>query len=151
MTSLVTHPSLDSEPLQLNCLVLGDDPSHIFPVKIQRTESVGALKKAIKEENQHTFEDVDAKTLVLWNVSIPHDPKFEQTVNETKFDDDDALRPLLKLSTIFPVRPEEGNVHIVVDLPPLRTSIPAIEPGEVNDKLAAMVNSVYHIFRFMCH
>ena len=37
--------------------------------------------------------------------------------------------------------PKEEYLHIVVKGP----SIEAIEPGEANDKLVAMVNSVYHI------
>jgi hypothetical protein len=48
-----------SVPLELNCLVLGDHFSRIFPVKIANTESVGALKKAIKERRS-----VHLKTLM---------------------------------------------------------------------------------------
>jgi hypothetical protein len=53
---------------KLNCLVLGDDPSHIFSVDIAPTESVSALKDLIKEKKKHAFRDVDADSLKLWNV-----------------------------------------------------------------------------------
>jgi hypothetical protein len=52
----------------LNCLVLGDDPNHVFPVEIAPTRTVGGLKKAIKGEKKHTFEHIDADALVLWKV-----------------------------------------------------------------------------------
>jgi hypothetical protein len=60
----VIHLNLPSEPvLDLNCLVLGDDISaaHVFSVKVAKSETVGGLKKAIK--NQKKVE------LVLWKVS----------------------------------------------------------------------------------
>jgi len=53
---------------KLNCLVLGDNHSHIFEIKIAPTESVSALKDLIKEK-KHAFRDVDADGLKLWNVS----------------------------------------------------------------------------------
>jgi Crinkler effector protein N-terminal domain len=56
----------DSPLLEINCLVHGEPRSHIFPVKIAGTESVGALKKAIKDEKKPAFDHVPADTLVLW-------------------------------------------------------------------------------------
>jgi hypothetical protein len=49
-------------------LVLGDDSSRLFTVKISSSENVSILKKAIKEEKKHALEGVDADTLVLWKV-----------------------------------------------------------------------------------
>jgi hypothetical protein len=129
----------------------GDHPDHVFEVKIGEDESVAALKDVIKEKKRPYFDDVPADTLMLWKVSIPYDANLEQKVNETEFDDNTALRPLLKLSTSFSVRPVEGNVHIVVDPPALQTSIEAIEPGKGNHVIAAMVVSEYHLFRCICH
>ena len=40
-----------------------------FPIKISIMETVGALKKAIKNENLEGFRDVDAKDLILFNHS----------------------------------------------------------------------------------
>ncbi|KAF8222041.1 hypothetical protein L208DRAFT_1324552 [Tricholoma matsutake] len=98
---------------------MGWFPNNVFEVEIGANKLVAALKKSIKEEKQPAFDHITTDPLVLWKVYIPHDPNFEQTVNETKFDDNNALRPLLKLFTIFLVQPEEGNVHIVVDPAPL--------------------------------
>jgi hypothetical protein len=58
-----------SDMLNLNCGVLGDDPLRphfVFPIKIAKSETVGGLKKAIKDE---TKQDANAHTLYLWQVS----------------------------------------------------------------------------------
>ena len=65
MTSAITYPGLDSEPFQLNCLLLGESRTHTFSVGIQAKKAVGAFNKAIKEEKRHAFDHVDADTLIL--------------------------------------------------------------------------------------
>ena len=59
-----------SSTLNLNCLVLGDDASRTFPIKIAKSDTVGDLRKLIKDENTPAFDHVPANTLVLWKVSI---------------------------------------------------------------------------------
>ena len=49
--------------LLLNCWVLGEDSTRIFPVKIDRDENVGCLKLAIKEVKKVAFEHIDADRL----------------------------------------------------------------------------------------
>ena len=60
-----------SLPLKLNCLVLGNDPSLIFPVEIAGTESVGALRESIKDKKKSAFDDVPAHTLNIFMVFCP--------------------------------------------------------------------------------
>ena len=55
--------------LRLNCWVLGDDSSRVFPVKIAAMESVGTLKKVIKDEKKPAFDHLTADSLDLWMVS----------------------------------------------------------------------------------
>jgi len=55
--------------MELNCLVLGDDPSRIFGVQIASTASVYSLKKAIKELKSYEFNNINACCLELWRVS----------------------------------------------------------------------------------
>ncbi|KAF8326121.1 uncharacterized protein EI90DRAFT_2820492, partial [Cantharellus anzutake] len=64
----------------LNCWVLGDDASRVFPVEISNAKPVGALKEAIKDKKKVTLQHVDADALTLWNVSIPVDDGFEEKV-----------------------------------------------------------------------
>ncbi|KAG2039316.1 hypothetical protein BDR03DRAFT_259861 [Suillus americanus] len=64
-------PSVSSGPphLKLNCIVLGDDLSHAFEIKIAPTESVSALRKAIKDAKKPHFDHVAADYLKLRKVS----------------------------------------------------------------------------------
>jgi hypothetical protein len=60
-----------SEPkisLNLNCYLLGDDPSRIFPVEVEQHKNVGDLKKKIKEDRAHALADVDASDLDVFQV-----------------------------------------------------------------------------------
>jgi hypothetical protein len=46
-----------SNILELNCWVLGDDPRRVFSVKIATSETISYLKKGIKDEIKHSFDD----------------------------------------------------------------------------------------------
>jgi hypothetical protein len=120
VASLVTRPASfpDSRHnLVLNCLVLGDSPQHIFPVKINKAESVGTLKKAIRDDQKPAFDQVPATTLTLWKVSLPVDGSLEQSIDELNLVDGEALLPVEELSEIFP-DPARKYLHIVVRCPP---------------------------------
>ena len=56
--------------LCLKCWVLGEKASRVFPVKIAGTESIGTLKKAIKEEKRPAFNQIPADVLDLWQVRV---------------------------------------------------------------------------------
>jgi hypothetical protein len=110
------HPK-DSERrhLELNCLVLGDDnPSHIFPVKIEKTALVGTLKEVIKDKKKPAFEHVDADTLVLWRVSIPVGGSFKQNLSKLDFVDEQSLSAVDELSEVFAESPVAKHVHVIV-------------------------------------
>jgi Crinkler effector protein N-terminal domain len=59
--------------LELNCLVLGDDSSHIFTIEIQGTKNISALKEVIKDKKKPVFDNVPADALKLFKVSLPVD------------------------------------------------------------------------------
>ena len=123
MTFVVTHPSPNSERLlQLNCFVLGDDPSCVFPVKIAATESVGTLRKLIKDEKKPELDHVAAGSLRLWNVSIPVDESFgdslKKTLGKRGLPENGQLSAVTRLSKIFREQPDDGQLHIVIKHPP---------------------------------
>ncbi|KAI9435242.1 hypothetical protein BJY52DRAFT_1197709 [Lactarius psammicola] len=91
--------------LKLNCLVLGGDRNHIFPLKIPGTETVGALRDAIKDKKKNAFHHVDADTIILWR--------------SMKLDED-SLSPTQELSEVYSDPPLRKHVHIVVKPPPAR-------------------------------
>jgi hypothetical protein len=98
--------------------VLNDDTSHIFPIEIAESKTVGALRKAIKDEKRHAFKHVDADTLVLWKVSIPVNRSLTENLGKLNFVDEGSLLPVNRLSKVFSDQPEEEHLHIVVRSPP---------------------------------
>jgi hypothetical protein len=75
-----TAATLDfTQPLSLNCFLLGDDLDRMFTVKIDTTETVSILKKLIKEENPSSLGNVDVKNIDLWHVSFPIDDLSKET------------------------------------------------------------------------
>ncbi|KAF8227713.1 hypothetical protein L208DRAFT_1295299 [Tricholoma matsutake] len=89
--------------LLLNCWVLGEDSTCVFPVKIDCDENVGALKKAIKEEKKQVFDHITADSLDVWNVSIPidEDTNLEAQVKNLRLHEKKSLLPMQLLSGIF--------------------------------------------------
>ncbi|KAG2086817.1 uncharacterized protein F5147DRAFT_781513 [Suillus discolor] len=110
--------------LKLNCIVLGDDPCHIFPVNVERTKTVGDLRNVIKDAKKPEFDHVAADRLELWKVKI--------NLNDTNFcnaiiDEGVELHPLTKLSDVFVDGIERGCIHIVVRHPAVARHIPAVD------------------------
>jgi hypothetical protein len=70
MARLASSGSPVVPSFNLNCLVLDDDPRHVFLVEIAQTKAVDDLKRLIKERKQHAFDGVDADRLNLWDVSV---------------------------------------------------------------------------------
>ena len=101
--------------LLLNCWVLGDDSTRIFPVKIDRDENIGTLKDAIKEKKKPAFDHITADSLDVWNVSIPidGDTNLQAQVKNLKVLDTRSLLPVQKLSDIFR-NVVEKYLHVIV-------------------------------------
>ena len=108
--------------LELNILVLGDDHRHVFPVKIASTESVGTLKKAIKDEKKHSFEHVDADSLDIFKVSIPVDDDIDSTLKrfQPEHDPERGVHhlslPVKRLKGVFG-DPIDEHIHVIVQCP----------------------------------
>src|ERR1700722_1880641 len=112
--------------LELNCLVLRDDTSHIFSVKIPDNDIVSTLK-AIWTKKPNEFNHVDefnhvaADKLVIWQVSFPDDDNLPQMLDELNFVESNALRRAsTKLSKVFPTLPEAEHLHSLIQHPPTR-------------------------------
>ena len=107
-----------SSTLNLNCLVLGDDASRTFPIKIAKSDTVGDLRKLIKEENTPAFDHVPTNTLVLWKVSILVNRSLTENLSNRTFGDESPLLPVDELSEVFSDSPARRHLHIVVSAPP---------------------------------
>ncbi|KAG1907469.1 uncharacterized protein F5891DRAFT_1169607 [Suillus fuscotomentosus] len=83
----------------LNCLVLGDHPRNIFPVKITWTDTVGDLKD----------------TLQLWKVDLPVDDTLGRNhLDELELDHKTPLSPVDEIFEVFDSPPQHKHLHIVV-------------------------------------
>ena len=104
---------------KLNCWVLGEDSTLIFPVEIDGDKNVGDLKKAIKEEMKPAFDYITANSLEIWNVSIPidEDTNLEAQVKDLRLHEKKPLWPLKGLLRIFRDLDKE-TLHVVVKAPP---------------------------------
>jgi hypothetical protein len=65
--------------LSLNCLLVNDDSTQVFTVKIPKTDNISILKKLIKEEKAPHLDHLAASDLILWKVRLSTDfgLKFE--------------------------------------------------------------------------
>jgi hypothetical protein len=108
-----------SGTFNLNCLVLGHNASQVFPIEIAENKTVGALRKAIKDEKRHAFQHVDADTLVLWKVSMPVSRSLTDNLSKFDFVDEGSLLPVEELTDVFSDSPARRHLHIVVRAPPV--------------------------------
>lgn len=170
---LLSSAVVNAEWLRFNCLVLGDDPSHLFPVEIAITMTVGGLKEVIKDKKNQTFGKSDADDLVLWKVSVLSDRNLKANLDNLRsslvVDDgsshvptqppNEELRSLLPMRTlleIFPEPPTEKHVHIIIQ-PPTRSVRSQDNLEEKEDIIAALRTSAlltlirlvirFHIFQ----
>ena len=121
MTLAVIHPNSPSESqpqLNLNCLVLNNDTSHIFPIEIMESKTVGTLRKAIKDEKRPAFDHVPTDALLLWKVSIPVNRNLTENLSKLLFVDEGSLLPVEELTDVFSGSPARRHLHIVVRGPP---------------------------------
>ncbi|KAF8321998.1 uncharacterized protein EI90DRAFT_2937713 [Cantharellus anzutake] len=103
--------------VELCCLICNDDASQIFPVKIAITESVGTLKEAIKDKKL-ALQHVDADSLTLWKVPpIRIDGSFQENLKKVELKDEETLSPVQRIFRIFPRRPQDGLLHLIIQSP----------------------------------
>ncbi len=57
----------------LNSLLLSDDPTKVFTVKVLESENVSILKELIKAKKTRQLAHLDASDLILWKVRLPPD------------------------------------------------------------------------------
>ena len=107
----------DSDPnLTINCWVLEDDYNNLFKVEISRNKDVTDLKECIKAKNDHLLKDIDARTLILYKVSIQHSPQLAEHVSALELADL-RLNPCDDLSEVFANGLPRKHVHLVVEVP----------------------------------
>ena len=113
-------PDLDSQStarvLTLNCWVVGEHYSSIFPIKIENTQNVMEFRERVKEKKAIAFGRVDANNIDLWRVSAPIQLTSElpEHVQKSGILMKESLPPMALLSDIFPEPLVKNNLHVVV-------------------------------------
>ncbi|KAF9368743.1 hypothetical protein CPB97_004296 [Podila verticillata] len=103
--------------MSLFCLVDGEAMSNAFPVKISSDDTVADLKNLIRTALVPQFDDIAAKDLILWCVSIPND-NLGSSVAIDALDNKALLNtPRTRLFILFPKSPDD-NTYIVIRRPP---------------------------------
>ena len=122
---MVLFLQLDSHQMEytLNCVDFGQGDDKAFPVKIKSGQSVGELKKAIKNENENenAYNGIDAKHLTLYRHNVDtYDPETFECKEA------DKLLPLKEMSACFGDLnpPLKGAINIVVLLPRSKSIYP---------------------------
>ncbi|KAK7437614.1 hypothetical protein VKT23_018513 [Stygiomarasmius scandens] len=100
--------------LTLFCCLVGS--STPFPVDISSSRTVSHLKDAIKGKKPNDLNEIDARNLSLFEVSILSGgdlaQKVEDAVKASK-----PLDPTMELLEIFPNEPPKKTIHIAVKQP----------------------------------
>ncbi|KAF9416742.1 hypothetical protein BGZ76_004608, partial [Entomortierella beljakovae] len=109
-----------TQKIKLFCILDGD--SSAFPVKLEVEDTIGELKKAIKEENPNDLQDVDADMLIIWRVSIPSAPESVITLgnligDETTAHPERLKDPASEISEVFGTAPAKKTIHVIVQRP----------------------------------
>jgi hypothetical protein len=85
----------------------------LFPVNIERSETVGDLKIVILKEKPNGLKDVDADRLILFKVELRDAKNLEQLAHDATKEELDVPSTL---SEVFPQNPPAKTVSILVHL-----------------------------------
>jgi len=107
-----------SDDVTLNCLILGEPPEKVFPVDIARSNTVDALKGAIKDKQRRAFPDVDAHDLILYSTFLRLNGELEQELDSFRYrlGFEKPLQSASKLANIF-ADLSEDDLHVIVRSP----------------------------------
>ncbi|KXS11509.1 hypothetical protein M427DRAFT_60538, partial [Gonapodya prolifera JEL478] len=108
--------SISGDKIILGCLLTDDNL--YFEVSTQPSESVYALKDAIKAELSPELDDIPASRLRLWKVIVPYSARA--FIKEETLKEEDEMEPVKEISHYFPQTPlPKKHIHVVVCRPPV--------------------------------
>ncbi|KAK5796916.1 hypothetical protein F5H01DRAFT_418842 [Linnemannia elongata] len=108
---------MNDNHLTLFCLVDGEATSNAFPVKIESSKTIGDFKDLIKTTLSPQFDDITAKDLALWRVSIHDDDDNDLPVLLDSVPVKKKLRATNKLFMVFDADLPEDTIHVIVQRP----------------------------------
>ncbi|KAI7816778.1 hypothetical protein BC939DRAFT_497157 [Gamsiella multidivaricata] len=112
--------------LKLSCLVGWESTSRAFLISASSTLTITDLKELIKAEKVPEFDEIAAENLILWRILVPViATRGHDSVKLDALDDKEELPPSDDLLDFFPDTPAKKAIHIIVELPPLGSSVSA--------------------------
>jgi len=103
--------------LSLFCLVHGEATSNAFSIKIPSSDTIDDLKDAIKAKLTPDFDDITAKDLTLWRVSIKDDGDDDLPIVLDLQPEKTKLRATDDLSDVFDAQPPKKTISIIIQRP----------------------------------
>ncbi|CAG8643387.1 937_t:CDS:2, partial [Paraglomus brasilianum] len=122
--------------IKLSCIVHGEPNAKVFPVKIDKNETIGTLKIEIWKANRRAFHDYDATQLDIWRVDIDYTSQNSKRTtfqNDSNADIQSALEGVRAdemddVADVFGDGPlPKKHIHVIV-VPP-----PANRPSLISD------------------
>ncbi|GBC33571.2 uncharacterized protein OCT59_007697 [Rhizophagus irregularis] len=115
------------------CIILGDNTETAFPVKLPSDKKVGELRELITKINPISFANIDAKDLILWQVSISDEDVKKMKILNTKPPSDINIEELegkvmfsrKEIKFYFSEDPVDEHIHIII----IRPQLPATTVG----------------------
>ncbi|KAG0307281.1 hypothetical protein BGZ99_001489, partial [Dissophora globulifera] len=104
--------------LNMFCLVDGEPVSKVFSIKPTPADTVDDLKNLIKSALSPQFDDIAAKDLTLWSVSISvKDVDKTNPIVLTEVKSATELDPTDEISDVFDDKLPKKTIHIIVQRP----------------------------------
>src|SRR5688500_10442317 len=95
------------------CLVQGDAIKNSFPIDTSGCETIGHLKKAIKDAKQNAFCGIDANQLTLWRVDIIQIKENQEMI--IKEHEGEELHSFKSVGDYFQKEPTSTNIRIIIE------------------------------------
>jgi hypothetical protein len=100
---------------EIFCIFEGQRTS--WSVELAKNQSVAKLKEAIKNKKSTVLANVDADDLTLYQVDIHDDLKLVENVERKMLDNPTLLPGSMEMAALYPERPPNHSVHILIQLP----------------------------------
>ncbi|KAF8923749.1 hypothetical protein BGZ47_004528, partial [Haplosporangium gracile] len=91
--------------------------SNAFPVSTSTTTTVGELKKLIRSEKAHRFDDVATNELTLWRVCIADDDDDDLSVLLDSVPGKKKLKVTTRLLEVFDTELPDDTIHVIIQRP----------------------------------
>ncbi|KAK3807515.1 MAG: hypothetical protein JOS17DRAFT_571093 [Linnemannia elongata] len=124
-----------SDELRLICLIAGEPSSNAFSIKASSALIVDELKNLIKTALSPQFDDIAAKDLTLWRVTIPDDDDDDLPVLLDSVPEKKKLKATTKLFKVFNTDLPDDTIHLILQSPLVA---PSGNIDDLNPEVAAL-------------